>query len=403
MAADSLPSEFGMYFEHLGPLGVGSFGRVVKAVDKSTGDMCAVKVISKDCVNPSMASQLLHEADILSNLSHPNIVKFRSVRETLSSVFIAMDLVDGGTLADLLQRRRLTDVESARVMKAVLRAVEYLHSKDIVHRDLKPENILVPKGEDLTNVKVADFGLCAQYSDSIYDALHEQCGTLLYFAPEQAEKKYYSKAVDVWSCGIILHILCSRGEHPLKVEGDTSDTYIARLKCPEWHISPLLTPMALSLFTRLTKVDPFKRYTPGQALAHPWILRRQSEIPLTSIEKFQRFNDEALLKKLCYGLVFLAKVVKWTEPQENYTVGHIASLPDEEAQEPCKKRGRSNHAPRRSIISIQRSETKNTSAFLPPLSQSKSPQKPRGCRLSFLIKPRPVQVSRLPKSRQTVI
>ena len=394
MAADSLPPEFETYFEFVRPLGVGSFGRVVHAVDKASREDCAVKIINKACVKPSLSSQLLLEADILAGLSHPNIVRFRHVCETTNSVFIVMDLVDGGTLTNLLSRRKLTDIEAARLLKGVLRAVAYLHSKDIVHRDLKPDNILIPKGGDLSMVKVADFGLSAQYSDSIYDAMREQCGTLLYCAPEQAEKKYYSKAVDVWSCGIILHMVCSGGQHPLKVEGDTSDTYIARLKAPSWHLSPLLSTMALSLFSRLTKVDPFQRYTPAQALAHPWILRKHSEIPLTSLEKIQRFNDELALKKLLYGLLFLAKAVKWEKasptqslsPTVSPTASPTASPHTEEAMEPCKKRGRSHLGPRR----------------LPPLSQSKSPQKTRG-RLSFLIKPRPVLITRLGKARQAVI
>lgn len=292
------------YFTPVCVLGRGGFGTVFHAINLVSGQECALKVLRKSKVGPYCLSSLRKEADILSSLQHPNIVAFRGLRETQSNLYLELEIVSGGTLADLMDRQPLTDLQAAQAMTGLFRAVQYLHAHGIVHRDLKPQNILVGDLNDLTSVKVADFGLSQQLGR--LDASDVYCGTMPYMAPEQIERRYYGKSVDMWSCGIIMAMLCC-GRHPLKKKSDSSADYLAKLRVPQWNIAEL-TPLAQSLFLRLVRLQPIERYSPAQALKHPWILRDSSEVPLTSLELFRAYNDEVRTRKVLWAIFFLGKL-----------------------------------------------------------------------------------------------
>ena len=160
-------------------------------------------------------------------MDHPNIIQYKHVRnydlsnqihEIKGKLYLGMELVKGGRLTDLIQLRKETnqpfsDVEASKMMRSLLSAIAYMHEKGIVHRDLKPDNILVSNTEDLSLIKVADFGLSAK--QIITDGgLQENCGTLIYMAPEVIKYNEYTKSVDMWSAGIIMYNLLTMGSHP---------------------------------------------------------------------------------------------------------------------------------------------------------------------------------------------
>lgn len=108
-----------------------------------------------------------------------------------------------------------------------------MHSREIVHRDLKPENILFEDKKNFSSIKVVDFGLSSQFCESKGD--YEFCGTLVYMAPEQLEKRVYTKSIDIWSCGIIMYKILNDYGHPFFMKGESTDLLKERLKIGKWE------------------------------------------------------------------------------------------------------------------------------------------------------------------------
>ena len=322
--------QFEGIFTFVRVIGSGSYGTVIHAVEKATGEECAVKVVEKVQVTPSRLEHLRKEASILSKLHHPNIVRFRQLQETRNNVYLVLEMIHGGTLADHIGKQPVPDLDAAKAMAGIFKAVHYLHGHGVIHRDLKPENILVQDASDLATVKIADFGLSEQFGTGEFDASDDYCGTVLFMAPEQIERKYYSKSVDIWSCGIIMAMLCC-GKHPLKDRADTTEQYFEKLREPVWTVAGM-SPPAQSLFLRLMRQQPIERYSAAQALKHPWILRDSSDVPLTSLEVIRMYNDETRLHKvpptqLLWSLFVLGRLAKTIDLQPAVSPSQANSTP----------------------------------------------------------------------------
>eukprot|EP00434_Breviolum_minutum_P038419 symbB.v1.2.034079.t1/scaffold4334.1/size41036/2 len=187
-------------------LGEGGFGTVSRARDKATNVRRAVKLIMKAHVQN--VDLLRKEIEITQKLDHPNIVRLFAVYEDHCSLYLVMELCEGGELFDrLVEEKYLTEPIVKKVMKQVFSSIAYCHAKDIVHRDLKPENYILLsncKAVDQTPVKLIDFGLATRCGDS--EQVSTAVGTSYYVAPEVLKQKY-GKGVDVWSCGVLMYCL----------------------------------------------------------------------------------------------------------------------------------------------------------------------------------------------------
>ncbi len=172
---------------------------------------------------------------------------------------------------------------------------------------------------DFSTIKVADFGLSAKYDYSYYNELDEHCGTLIFMAPEVAEKKEYSKSVDMFSIGIIMHMLLTGGKHPIyERKVDTVETYKAKLKkTKEFTLPKTFSALANNLFSRLTMFNSSQRYSVEEALNHPWITRmNQHHIPLTVPERMHNFEKEKKLKNSVLLTYFLSLVQNYKEKEQ---------------------------------------------------------------------------------------
>jgi serine/threonine protein kinase len=200
-------------------------------------------MIRKESMNKSRVRAFFKEAEILEAMDHKNIVKFYSFHETDQFLLIKMELIRGGTLKRLIEKRQaqrqpFREDEIALFLSNLLEGIRYLHNLNIIHRDLKTgkyrcyesENILFADDSDLSSVKIVDFGLSAKLEIHAYKNVKAQCGTLLYMAPEIFNKPSYTKSVDIWSCAIITYMMFNEGSHPFYVPGMKTEEFKVKLK-----------------------------------------------------------------------------------------------------------------------------------------------------------------------------
>jgi tRNA A-37 threonylcarbamoyl transferase component Bud32 len=206
----------------LDPLGSGGQANVWSAVDARTQAVVALKLLRGDhLMSAEMRERLRREADVLARLRHPGIVRLLRVVEVGDEQFIAMELVVGHSLAQVLKERRVLPLAEARLLLQRLRAaIEALHAEGIVHRDLNPANIMIrPNGEPV----LIDFGLAlrVQGGERVTRPF-DHVGTLAYSAPERinpdTEYSADGPEVDWWSFGVIAHEVLL-GLSPFKIDG----------------------------------------------------------------------------------------------------------------------------------------------------------------------------------------
>ncbi|MGD2109347.1 MAG: protein kinase [Phycisphaerae bacterium] len=204
-------------YEILAPLGAGGMGEVYRARDAKLDRDVAIKVLPATMTrDPERVARFEREAKLLASLNHPNIAAIYGFDEAAGKKFLALEFVEGDTLAKRLEGGPLPIDEALEVGKHVADALEAAHSKGIVHRDLKPANVMVtPDG----TVKVLDFGLGRAVADEpgssslAYDSPTITAdytrpgvviGTAAYMSPEQARGRPVDQRTDIWSLGVIL-------------------------------------------------------------------------------------------------------------------------------------------------------------------------------------------------------
>jgi serine/threonine-protein kinase len=220
-------------FRLLGVIGEGGMGQVFRAEQLGTGETVALKLLHPEFSGVDQAVQRFQrEGLVTTQLSHPNIVKFVEFGEWNGRLYLAMELLAGKSLAELLARdasgvgRRMTLRRTMEIMRPVLSALHYAHGLGVVHRDLKPENIMVIPRHGLfshESVKLLDFGI-AKIGEETKGATHKltQVGLVLgtpgYMSPEQAMGQAADVRTDIYSCGVLLYEMLT-GHRPF--EGDT--------------------------------------------------------------------------------------------------------------------------------------------------------------------------------------
>ncbi|KAK8027400.1 hypothetical protein PG991_004456 [Apiospora marii] len=203
------------------------------------------------CVSRSRAALdgLQQEIAVLMGVSHPNVLCLKDTFNERNAVYLVLELAPEGELFNhIVMKQKLTEDECRKLFIQLFQGIKYLHDRNIVHRDIKPENILVVDKE--VHVKLADFGLAKIIGEESFTTT--LCGTPSYVAPEilaEGKHRKYTKAVDVWSLGVVLF------DYP----------------SPYWDS---VGDPALDLIDSMLVVEPEKRYTVDQCLAHPWITQQ---------------------------------------------------------------------------------------------------------------------------------
>ncbi|XP_024240876.1 NUAK family SNF1-like kinase 1 [Oncorhynchus tshawytscha] len=192
-------------YEVMETLGKGTYGKVKRAMERTTRKTVAIKSIRKESITDDLDRvHIKREIEITSALKHPYIIRFHEVFESRDKIVIVMEYASRGELYDYVnERRRLVETEARDIFRQITSAVHYCHTNGVVHRDLKLENILLD--QDL-NVKLADFGLSNRFKKD--NLLQTYCGSPLYASPEIVKGlPYHGPEVDCWAMGVLLYAL----------------------------------------------------------------------------------------------------------------------------------------------------------------------------------------------------
>jgi serine/threonine protein kinase len=290
----------GALYNFTGLCGRGAFAMVYRVQTKSEGDLYAAKELDtrRFVKNGVLDLKFDSELNIMKNLKHPNIVKYVGCHHYKQWIYIIMEHVPYGELAEELKKHgKIPEADVQQVAKQILHALDYLHRRNITHRDIKPDNILIASRNPLV-VKLSDFGLSKCVNDQ-ETFLKTFCGTLLYCAPEVYPdyQKYaqgtlpkrrrqgdpaskpppspYDQSVDMWSFGaVIWHLLC--GKPPVTGRGDDRGAQMLNnIMTKDVDFDPLrkegISEAAIDFIARLLNRNPAMRPKEAECLDHPWL------------------------------------------------------------------------------------------------------------------------------------
>ena len=206
-------------YEILELIGSGGMANVYKAKCHRLNRMVAVKILKNDLAeNADFRRRFRDESLAVAQLSHANIVSVYDVSRSGDTEYIVMELVDGITLKQYMERRGKMDWrEALHFITQIMRALSHAHSRGIIHRDIKPQNIMVLRDG---SVKVADFGI-ACLADSAQTLTQEALGSVHYISPEQARGDRPDARSDIYSSGVVLYEMLT-GRLPFEGESAVS-------------------------------------------------------------------------------------------------------------------------------------------------------------------------------------
>jgi len=247
------------------------------AIEKKSGKQFAVKVFKKKQGSQASTQDLQQEIAVLMSVGHPNILCLKFPYDEPDGVYLVLELAPEGELFNyILQRQKIPEHDTRKIIIQLLNGLKYLHERNIVHRDIKPENILL--ADKNLHVKLGDFGLAKIVGEDSFTT--SLCGTPSYVAPEilrPSKNRRYDRAVDVWSLGVVMYI-CLCGFPPFSDELVSKEfpyTLSEQIKkglfdfpSPYWDS---ISDEALDLIDSMMQVDSRRRITVQDALKHPWI------------------------------------------------------------------------------------------------------------------------------------
>ena len=192
-------------YEIKGELGSGAMGVVYRAEDPRLGRPVALKTTNAEVAsNPNQLKRFYREAQAAARLTHPNIVTIYEIDEANGIPFIAMELLEGDSLQEIISKRKeIPTLKKLQIIIDTCKALDYAHQHGIVHRDVKPGNIMLLNNGQ---VKIVDFGI-ARVGVSSMTKTGIVLGTVMYMSPEQVHGQIVDARSDVFSLGIVLYEL----------------------------------------------------------------------------------------------------------------------------------------------------------------------------------------------------
>ena len=271
-AGDTAMRQVGRY-EIRERLGRGGMATVFRAHDPQIGRDVAIKFLHASlCEDDEYRSRFLREARAAGGLSHPNIVTVHDVGEIQGRPYMAMELLSGDSLSDVMAGGQLLPVREVVIIGIQLaRALDYAHQRGIVHRDIKPGNIMRLKGTQ--TIKVTDFGIAHMDAPAGAGGEHRTrmgdiLGTPQYMSPEQTQGDKIDGRSDLFSAGIVLYQLLT-GQRPF--QGDSLVTLALKISKedppPMEKLRPGLPGALRRIVERCLAKSPDRRFAIGRELA----------------------------------------------------------------------------------------------------------------------------------------
>jgi len=256
-------------YEILERVGVGGMAVVYKARCHRLNRLVAVKILREEMAGDAEIRRRFHdESKAVAMLSHPNIVAVYDVSRSSELDYIVMELIDGITLKQYMQRKgnQLSWKESLHFITQIMRALSHAHSRGIIHRDIKPHNIMVLRDG---SVKVADFGIARLTAggDQQEGMTQEALGSVHYISPEQARGSRIDARSDIYSAGVVLYEMLTgrrpyEGETPMAV----AIQHIKSMPLPPREIDPEIPEALEEIVLKAMAPDVERRYVSADAM-----------------------------------------------------------------------------------------------------------------------------------------
>ena len=256
----TLPERIGRY-RVFGELGRGAMGVVYRAEDPLLNRAVAIKTIlmsSDPAVRAEYEARFQQEAKAAGGLNHPNLITIYDIGREGDIAYMAMELLEGVELRDMMRSGRLELPFVLEVLAQVADGLAYAHERGVVHRDVKPGNIMIVGGR---RAKVMDFGVARMRASEIQTQVGAVVGSPKYMSPEQVAGDPIDGRSDVFSLGVMLYELAAGsppfsapdvGQYMLQIAGATP--------APPSDLNPGLPPMLDLIVSRALEKDPAQRY-----------------------------------------------------------------------------------------------------------------------------------------------
>ncbi|KAL9595957.1 MAG: hypothetical protein Q9219_006117 [cf. Caloplaca sp. 3 TL-2023] len=322
-------------YQLLEQLGSGSFGVVYKAVDRTSGEIVAIKLIDLESSEDDI-QDIQQEISLLSTCDSPFVTQYKASFLRGHKLWIVMEYLGGGSCLDLLKAGTFDEAHISIICRELLLGLHYLHQEGKIHRDVKAANVLLCRSG---KVKLADFGVAAQLTN-IKSQRNTFVGTPFWMAPEVIQQAGYDFKADIWSLGITAMEMIhgeppNASTHPMKVL-----FLIPKAPAPRLEGSQYTRDFRNFVTACLVK-DPDRRPTAKELLQHSFIRRAGNAEALQELirRRQQWESDKECNEELRYYEETL-KVLPTPEKNEDWVFDTVKPTTTAIPEYPTQKRRR---------------------------------------------------------------